>query len=56
MMTRKDFKEIADILASHQGIADQGSYHELVMDLARMCKRSNSNFNFDRFLEAAGAS
>lgn len=56
MMTRKDFKEMADILVSYQGIADRGTYHEMVMAFAHMCKRNNSNFNYDKFLEAAGAS
>ncbi len=53
-MTRKDFQEIADILASHRGMGDPGMYHEMVMDFARFCKSKNRSFNFDKFLEAVG--
>ena len=46
MLTRKDFKELADILREHK--ADG----VLIKDIADFCYNSNSNFDRGRFYHA----
>ena len=46
MLTRKDFKELADILREHK--ADG----VLIRDIADFCYNSNSNFDRGRFYNA----
>ena len=46
MLTRKDFKELADILREHK--ADG----VLIRELADFCYESNSNFDRARFYHA----
>jgi hypothetical protein len=46
MLTRKDFKELADILREHKANG------VLVRDIADFCYNSNSNFDRGRFYHA----
>jgi hypothetical protein len=55
-MTRRHFEAIATILAEHRGMGDPGMYHEMVMDFARFCKKENSNFDTQKFLNWVGGS
>ncbi len=46
MMTRKHFKEIAEILRVHQ------SGESIVKGFADFCAKNNPNFDYDKFYEA----
>ena len=48
MLTRKDFKELADILREHKANG------VLIRDVADFCYESNSNFDRARFYDACG--
>jgi len=48
MLTRKDFKELANILEEHK--ADP----VMIRDIADFCYESNSNFDRGRFYDACG--
>ena len=54
-MTRKHFKEIADILASHRENVGAAEFQEMVNDFAIFCKSQNPNFNKDKFVDAVYA-
>ena len=52
-MTRKDYVAVAEILSSYKDlIGDEFLFHDLVDDFAGMFEADNSNFKFDKFLEA----
>ena len=47
MMTRKEFNELAAALAATEAT------HQTVVEVAKVCKRSNTRFDYVRFYEAA---
>ena len=48
MLTKKIFKEVAEILDRH------GADHEIANDFIKMFARENPQFNTERFLKACG--
>jgi len=57
-MTRKDFQELAEILAmtrtelQDETISNKVIFENLRDDIIAFCKRSNPNFDRTRFVEA----
>lgn len=48
-LTRKDFRELAEILREHRRRQD---FDELVYDVMRFCKRRNGRFSHYKFQKA----
>lgn len=52
MMTRKDYVAVADILADFKSGMPNNIFDELVNEFADMFADDNSNFKYDKFVEA----
>ena len=54
MMTRKHFKEIAEILNYNSNKTHPAVFSKMVLDFAELCANENPNFNVNKFYEASG--
>jgi len=53
MLSRKDFKAIAEILKDFQNDLTVGAHQDLINSFSIMFKKENPRFDFDKFKTAA---
>ena len=51
-MTRKHFKELAEIIAKHDSRMKDNSDPDLFNDIVSFCASQNQNFNLNTFADA----
>jgi len=53
MLSRKHFKEVADILKDFQNDLTVGAHQDLINSFSKMFKNENPRFDFDKFKTAS---